>query len=208
MREQDDKVGPAIDLVDDLLGGCGRIEDADALEVLPGGHIEEVGQGEADQTDPQSADLVDGMRFRGKEAVILVEIGGEDIIARQTDEPHEILLPLVEFVVAEGEGLVPHVVEHLDIGSAECALHLELGDRGAGHEIAGIEQKSRLVVLPGLADLVFEGDEAANPGFGIFLHPGSRSGGELAVLVIGVQDGQGSAALMGAAAGEQDGAEG
>ena len=56
-----------------------------------------------------------------------------------------------------------------------------------------------------LADLVFKGDQAANPGFGLFLHPGGRSRAELAVLVVGMQDRQGAAALMGAAAGEEQG---
>ena len=131
----------------------------------------------AEDADADAADFLDDER-RAEGLATVAHIGGDEGEAREAHLHEEGVDGVVEFVVAEGRGVVAHVVVRQDVRT-----RLEV----IGHdlprvEVAGIEQQD--FAGEGIAEAADESRTPRHPAEGIV-------GENAAVAVVGVQEEEG-----------------
>ena len=152
-----DHVGLAVRLVavGELTGhavhGLDRVAELDAFDAAGGDERGGLLRDHADHTDPHAIDVLDAVFLkRRRTGALLVHVRAEIIplrVALAVGADHaagQVVVPLVELVVADRGGLEPQRVEHVD--GRLVLLRRRIEQRGAD-AVAGRQQQRRIRVL-------------------------------------------------------------
>ena len=189
--------------------GLRRIEDPDPFQVSLAHEVVEPRMHQPDHSDLHSAPLEDrvGDVPDGEAPPVVPEIRAERGKAGDCDEIPEILLRNVEIVVAGRPGVVPDQVHHFEEGAPFRTGVRPVGDRVAGHDVAGVEEKrggsGRADGVGQLADP----DKAADHRARRFLHPERLLREKLGVHVVCMEENERFPVAAGSSLRKEEGGE-